>query len=82
MFNAHLSLFWLFISTSVTKLYGMLEEGRKQGHDPSVQLRQPTSISFHDTIHSFRSFDGRRLQIPECAYKNDQADPRTSPTIN
>ena len=76
MFNAHLSLFWLFISTSVSKLYGMLEEGRKYGHDPSVQL------SCHDTIHSFRSFDGRRLQIPECAYKNDQADSRTSPTIN
>ena len=76
MFNAHLSLFWLFISTSVSKLYGMLEEGGKQGHDPSVQL------SCHDTIQSFRSFDGRRLQIPECAYKNDQADSRTSPTIN
>ena len=76
MFNVHLSLFWLFISTSVSKLYGMLEEGGKQGHDPSVQLR------CHDTIHSFRSFDGRRLQIPECAYKNDQADSRTSPTIN
>lgn len=76
MFNAHLSLFWLFISTSVSKLYGMLEEGGKQDHDPSVQL------SCHDTIHSFRSFDGRRLQIPECAYKNDQADSRTSPTIN
>ena len=53
MFNAHLSLFWLFISTSVSKLYGMLEEGgKREGHGPSVQLRQPTSISCHVTIQS------------------------------